>query len=67
MRTIIKIFHFLDFPDDIEYSDKYYDDVYEYRHVILPKHIYKKMPRNRLLTEVEWRALGYYQNLQLLN
>ena len=50
------------FPDDIEYSDKYYDDSCEYRHVILPKHTYKKMPRGRLLTEMEWRCLGVQQS-----
>ena len=46
------------FPDEIEYSDKYYDDSYEFRHVILPKNVYKKMPRGRLMTEIEWRSLG---------
>ena len=50
------------FPDDIEYSDKYNDDLYEYRHVILPKHIYKKMAKNRLLSEMEWRELGVRQS-----
>lgn len=39
------------YPDEIEYSDKYMDDYYEYRHVILPKDVYKKLPRGRLLTE----------------
>lgn len=39
------------YPDEIEYSDKYVDDHYEYRHVILPKDVYKKIPRSRLLTE----------------
>lgn len=39
------------YPDEIEYSDKYMDDYYEYRHVILPKEVYKKIPRGRLLTE----------------
>ena len=39
------------YPDEVEYSDKYTDDYYEYRHVILPKEIYRKMPRNRLLNE----------------
>jgi len=24
------------YPKAIDYSEKYYDDVYEYRHVILP-------------------------------
>lgn len=39
------------YPDEIEYSDKYMDDHYEYRHVILPKKVYKALPRGRLLTE----------------
>lgn len=39
------------YPDEIEYSDKYMDDYYEYRHVILPRDVYKKMPRGRLLLE----------------
>ena len=46
------------FPDEIEYSEKYEDESYEYRHVLLPKHIFKKMQRGRLLTENEWRSLG---------
>ena len=57
------------YPDEIEYSDKYMDDHYEYRHVILPKDVYKKIPRGRLLTEhvilqimQEWRALGVQQS-----
>lgn len=50
------------YPSEIEYSDKYYDDLYEYRHVILPKSIYKKMPRSRLLSEMEWRSLGVQQS-----
>ena len=33
------------FPEEIEYSDKYFDDYYEYRHVICPKKIYKQMPK----------------------
>mmetsp|Transcript_8188 Transcript_8188/g.19582 ORF Transcript_8188/g.19582 Transcript_8188/m.19582 type:complete len:110 (+) Transcript_8188:94-423(+) len=62
------------YPDDIEYSEKYQDDTYEYRHVILPKAVYKGM-RNlmntrgptdeaggRLLTEGEWRGLGVTQS-----
>ena len=46
------------FPSEIEYSDKYKDDYYEYRHVILPKSIYKQMPKKRLLLEKEWRGLS---------
>jgi cyclin-dependent kinase regulatory subunit CKS1 len=50
------------FRDEIEYSEKYLDDAYEYRHVLLPKHIFKKMARGRLLTETEWRSLGVQQS-----
>lgn len=39
------------YPDEIEYSDKYMDDHYEYRHVILPKEVYRRLPRGRLLSE----------------
>jgi len=46
------------YPKEIEYSDKYYDKVYEYRHVILTKEIYKSIPRGRLLLENEWRGVG---------
>jgi cyclin-dependent kinase regulatory subunit CKS1 len=46
------------FPDETEYSDKYSDDFYEYRHVLLTRNIYKRIPRDRLLSEQEWRAIG---------
>ena len=32
------------------------------RHVILPKAIAKKVPKNTLLTEVEWRSIGVQQS-----
>ena len=47
---------------NIFYSDKYYDDTYEYRHVMLPKDLAKHVPRNRLMTEGEWRRLGVQQS-----
>lgn len=57
------------YPDEIEYSDKYCDDYYEYRHVILPRDVYKRLPRGRLLTEnvknssiQEWRSVGVQQS-----
>ena len=46
----------------IHYSDKYYDDTFEYRHVILPTDIAAQLPKHRLLTETEWRALGVQQS-----
>lgn len=46
-------------PSDIVYSEKYRDEEYEYRHVILPLELYKRLPKNgKLLTESEWRSLG---------
>ncbi len=50
------------YPEEIEYSDKYSDELYEYRHVILPKEVYKKIPKNKLLDETEWRNLGVQQS-----
>ena len=50
------------FPDEIEYSEKYQDDEYEYRHVLLPKAVYRNMPRGRLLFEEEWRSIGVQQS-----
>ncbi|TPP59903.1 Cyclin-dependent kinases regulatory subunit [Fasciola gigantica] len=47
---------------NIYYSEKYYDEVNEYRHVHLPKELAKKVPRNRLMTEYEWRELGIQQS-----
>ncbi|KAJ5070055.1 cyclin-dependent kinases regulatory subunit [Anaeramoeba ignava] len=44
--------------DDIYYSPKYYDDEFEYRHVILPKTMGRKIPSDHLLSETEWRAIG---------
>ena len=49
-------------PKDISYSDKYSDKVYEYRHVILPRKVEKKMVTGRLMTEMEWRTLGVQQS-----
>ncbi len=50
------------FPTTIEYSDKYYDHIYEYRHVILTKDLLKKIPKDKLLREEEWRELGIQQS-----
>ncbi len=43
---------------EIFYSDTYKDDIYEYRHVILPPEQTQIVPRTHLLTETEWRNLG---------
>ncbi|KAH8340722.1 hypothetical protein KR059_005304 [Drosophila kikkawai] len=48
--------------DQILYSDKYFDDKYEYRHVILPADLAKHVPKAHLMTETEWRNLGVQQS-----
>eukprot|EP00703_Trepomonas_sp_PC1_P000618 JAP95988.1 Cyclin-dependent kinases regulatory subunit [Trepomonas sp. PC1] len=40
------------------YSRKYYDDTYEYRHVILPEDVARKYNIQALMSEPEWRAIG---------
>jgi cyclin-dependent kinase regulatory subunit CKS1 len=42
----------------IFYSDKYSDDVNEFRHVKLPSDMRDMVPNNRLMSEAEWRQLG---------
>ncbi len=47
------------YPDNIEQSNKYHDDYYEYKHLILPEAIYKKLGKERkLLTKDDWEKLG---------
>ncbi len=50
------------YPNQIEYSDKYEDDVFEYKNVMLPENLFKTLQRNKLLTEDEWRELGIKQS-----
>mmetsp|Transcript_41967 Transcript_41967/g.85702 ORF Transcript_41967/g.85702 Transcript_41967/m.85702 type:complete len:103 (+) Transcript_41967:160-468(+) len=49
-------------PRNISYSEKYNDELYEYRHVILPSEVSKMAPKNRLMSETEWRQLGVQQS-----
>ncbi|XP_071640703.1 cyclin-dependent kinases regulatory subunit isoform X2 [Temnothorax longispinosus] len=48
--------------ENIQYSEKYSDDRYEYRHVILPLDIARHVPKTHLMTETEWRNLGVQQS-----
>uniref|UniRef100_T1J822 Cyclin-dependent kinases regulatory subunit n=1 Tax=Strigamia maritima TaxID=126957 RepID=T1J822_STRMM len=47
---------------NIYYSDKYYDDKFEYRHVMLPKEKAKLVPKTHLMSEPEWRKVGIQQS-----
>merc|ERR1711935_1146331 len=46
----------------IYYSDKYTDEEFEYRHVMLPKDLAKMVPKTHLMSETEWRNLGVQQS-----
>ncbi|KAK9708907.1 transcription factor [Basidiobolus ranarum] len=50
------------YQDQIYYSDRYSDDEYEFRHVTLPKPLVKYVPKERLMSEEEWRGLGVTQS-----
>merc|ERR1711973_953507 len=47
---------------NIYYSDKYTDEKFEYRHVMLPKDLAKMVPKAHLMSETEWRSLGVQQS-----
>ncbi|CAK7207616.1 endoplasmic oxidoreductin-1 [Sporothrix eucalyptigena] len=58
--------------DNIHYSQRYSDNEYEYRHVLLPKQMLKLIPDQyldeskktmKLLWEDEWRSMGITQSL----
>lgn len=46
----------------IYYSDKYDDEEFEYRHVMLPKDLARLVPKTHLMSESEWRNLGVQQS-----
>ncbi|TFL07326.1 cyclin-dependent kinase regulatory subunit [Pterulicium gracile] len=62
-----------EYIEKIHYSERYSDDEFEYRHVILPKPLLKMIPKSffcpddsgvlRLLSENEWRGIGITQSL----
>lgn len=49
--------------NEFYYSTKYEDDEYEYRHVHVPKEVARLVPKNRLMSETEWRSLGVQVNI----
>lgn len=46
--------------EETDYSEKYCDDVYEYRRVTVPRSMLQAnaVPQNRTMTEQEWRSRG---------
>lgn len=48
--------------NEIYYSDKYFDESFEYRHVVLPKEVASRVPKTHLMSESEWRNIGVQQS-----
>ncbi|CAE7021478.1 unnamed protein product, partial [Symbiodinium sp. KB8] len=47
--------------EETDYSDKYCDDIYEYRRVTVPRHLVPSLPginQGRTMEEWEWRQCG---------
>merc|ERR1719487_1864422 len=44
--------------DETDYSEKYCDDVYEYRRVTVPRDMLAVLPQGRCMAEDEWRSRG---------
>merc|ERR1719454_2667604 len=44
--------------EDMDYSEKYCDDVFEYRRVTVPRTMLSVFPQGRCMEENEWRACG---------
>lgn len=50
--------------NDFDYSERYSDDFYEFRHVVVPPQV-RKHPHITgmvLMTEQQWRAMGVQQS-----
>ncbi|KJE96733.1 cyclin-dependent kinase regulatory subunit 1 [Capsaspora owczarzaki ATCC 30864] len=56
---------------EVNYSDKYYDSEFEYRHVIITPEMIKMLPKDEthltgeprpLLSEFQWRSMGVQQS-----
>merc|ERR1719335_797327 len=44
--------------EETDYSEKYCDDVYEYRRVTVPRSMLPALPADRCMTEQQWRNVG---------
>eukprot|EP01083_Nonionella_stella_P064502 168165_1 len=49
-------------PTRFVYSERHFDDHYEYRGVWVPQDVMQNIPSDRLLHEDEWRAIGVVQS-----
>ena len=45
-----------------EYSERYFDDHFEYRYVVLPREMAAELKNKKILSEDEWRGMGITQS-----
>lgn len=48
--------------DKPEYSERYLDDHFEYRYVVLPREMANELKSRGKLREEEWRGMGITQS-----
>lgn len=48
--------------NEIQYSDKYFDETHEFRHVIIPRKYVNLISKTHLMSEAEWRSIGIQQS-----
>lgn len=48
--------------EEIEYSDKYFDEEFEYRHVLLPRATASKLEGFKLISEEKCKEFGIKQS-----
>ena len=46
------------YPNEIEHGSKYYDDLYEYKTVYLPKEVMAHVPLDTYLSEIQCKYVG---------
>lgn len=48
--------------DKPEYSERFLDDEFEYRYVVLPREMATELKNKKILAEDEWRSMGIQQS-----
>ncbi len=45
-----------------EYSERFLDEEFEYRYVVLPREMANELKKKTILAEDEWRSMGIQQS-----
>eukprot|EP00927_Polykrikos_kofoidii_P050166 TRINITY_DN44090_c0_g1_i1.p1 TRINITY_DN44090_c0_g1~~TRINITY_DN44090_c0_g1_i1.p1 ORF type:complete len:196 (+),score=40.84 TRINITY_DN44090_c0_g1_i1:18-605(+) len=57
-RQLLSAEQMQSWTEETDYSEKYCDDVYEYRRVTVPRGMLQIFPQGRVMMEAEWRGYG---------